>query len=46
MRDIASLEMLGFLIERSETRADALQRVRMPAYDLTVHELRRFAEMG
>ena len=46
MRDIDPVQVLSILIRRLETRADALEGVRMPAYDMTVHELRRFAEMA
>ena len=46
MRDIDSVQVLTMLIDRLEKRATALEGVRMPAYNVTAHELRRFAEMA
>ncbi len=46
MRDIDPVQVLSILIRRLESRADALEGVRMPSYDMTVHELRRFAQMA
>ena len=46
MRDMGPIQVLTILIRRLETRAAALEGVRMPEYDVTAHELRKFAEMA
>ncbi len=45
MRDMNAVQVLTIIIDRLERRADALEGVRMPAFDVTIQELRKFADM-
>ena len=46
VRTLAPVEVITILAERLEKRADALEGVRMPAYSITIDELRRLAAMA
>ena len=39
------MQVLDILAKRLEDRADALERVRLPGYGVTIEELRKFAGM-
>ncbi len=45
MRKLSPVDVLTIIILRLEKRADCLEGVRMPSYEATAYELRRFAEM-
>jgi hypothetical protein len=45
MRDLTPVQVLTIILQRLEKRANALEGVRLESFNMTVDELRRFAQM-
>jgi hypothetical protein len=45
MRDLTLVQVLTIILQRLEKRAKALEGVRLESFNMTVGELRRFAQM-
>ena len=46
MRDLTPVQVLTIILQRLEKRANALEGVSLESFNMTVDELRRFAQMS